>query len=474
LEEIAEHKYTRSILELLHTGISIMDAEGYFLYSNKAFLEMFDLPNDVRGKHVCDFFLTGEQGVMAAIRTRKMNMHSSITTGHAQGASFRYPVMDQEGKLLGIIIESISTKIDKEKLLTLLDTLRNLEKKVEYFDQRAHATRGTLYSFDDFIGESDVMEAMKQRGRHFARSDEPILLLGESGTGKELIAQALHSASPRAEKPFVTVNCAALPPDLMDTELFGYGTGAFTGAKSGGMQGKFELADKGTILLDEIGDIPLPLQAKLLRVLETGEIQKIAYPKPLQSDFRLIAATNKNLAQLVNEGRFREDLYHRLNILELTIAPLREHTTDIPLLTRNFILHIVGFKRAREIIISNELYRVFGLHPWGGNVRELKNVLTFALLSLDPSENILKLCHLPESFLRELHNDSHEVDDGIISGISNLTKAGASAERTTLMRVLTSTQYNKTRAAHVLGISRNKLYKKMREFGLHQCGVLPS
>ena len=422
-----------------------MDAKGYFLYSNKAFLEMFDLPNDVRGKHVCDFFLTGEQGVMAAIRTRKMNMHSSITTGNAQGISFRYPVMDKEGKLLGIIIESISTKIGKEKLLTLLETIRNLENKVEYFDQRAHTKRGALYTFDDIIGESEVMEAMKERGRRFARSNEPILLSGESGTGKELIAQALHSASPRAEKPFVAVNCAALPSDLMDAELFGYGTGAFTGAKSGGMQGKFELADKGTIFLDEIGEIPLLLQAKLLRVLETGEIQKIAYPKPLQSDFRLIAATNKNLAQLVNEGMFREDLYHRLNTLELTISPLRERTSDIPLLIRHILMHIVGYKRAREIRISNELYRVFGLHPWRGNVRELKNVLTFALFSLDSDDNVLKLCHLPENFLRELHNDSHErephndshevalhhnsheVEDGIISGISDLTKAGASA-----------------------------------------------
>ena len=458
LEEIAEHESTRSVLELLHTGISIMDAKGYFLYSNKAFLEMFDLPNDVRGKHVCDFFLTGEQGVMAAIRTRKMNMHSSITTGNEQGVSFRYPVMDKEGKLLGIIIESVSTKIGKEKLLTLLDTIRNLENKVEYFDQRAHAKRGGLYTFDDLVGESEVMEAMKERGRRFARSNEPILLLGESGTGKELIAQALHCASPRAEKSFVAVNCAALPSDLMDAELFGYGKGAFTGAKSGGMQGKFELADKGTIFLDEIGDIPLLLQAKLLRVLESGEIQKIAYPKPLQSDFRLIAATNKNLAQLVNEGVFREDLYHRLNTLEFTIPPLRERISDVPLLTRHFVMNIVGYKRAREIHISNELYRVFGLHPWRGNVRELKNVLTFALLSLDSDDHVLQPRHLPQNFLRELHpdghevhNDSHEVDDGIVSEISDLTKAGASAERTTLMRVLASTQYNKTLAARILG-----------------------
>ncbi|MEA4858167.1 MAG: sigma 54-interacting transcriptional regulator [Solidesulfovibrio sp.] len=465
LEDLAGSAYT-SVFELLHTGISIMSAEGYFLYSNKAFLEMFNLPADVYGKHVSDFFLTAEQGVMTTIRTRKMTICSSVTNNNAQGVSFRYPLLDDNGKLLGVIIESISTSIDKEKLLSLLETVRNLEEKVDYFERKSQKKPGMLYTFDSIVGESDPMEAMKKRGRRFARSNEPILLFGESGTGKELIAQALHSSSERAGKPFVTVNCAALPHDLMESELFGYGTGAFTGAKSGGMKGKFELADKGTIFLDEIGETSMPMQAKLLRVLESGEIQKIAHSGRLHSDFRLIAATNKNLAQLVEEGTFREDLYHRLNILELDIPPLRERISDIPLLTRHFIGQIMGHKRAREIHISNELYRVFGIYPWRGNVRELKNVLTSALYTLEGDGDILTLRHLPERFLRELRSDRPESREELPLEAPDLAKAGAQAERKTLMSVLASTEYNKTLAARVLGISRNKLYKKMRDLGL--------
>ena len=170
---------------------------------------------------------------------------------------------------------------------------------------------------------------MRCLGRRFAFSQEPILVCGESGTGKELVAQALHMASQRSDRPFVTVNCAALPPELMESELFGYETGAFTGAKVGGVKGKFEMADTGTIFLDEIGELPLPMQAKLLRVLETGEIQKIAHKGQLHSDFRLIGATNRNLAEMVRQGQFREDLYHRLSVFELDIPPLRDRVSDI-------------------------------------------------------------------------------------------------------------------------------------------------
>jgi transcriptional regulator with PAS, ATPase and Fis domain len=458
LENLAVSQHT-AIFELLHTGISILDREGYFLYASKAFLEMFGLP-DIRGKHVSDFFLTAEQGVMKTIRTRKATINSSVTKDNAQGVSFRYPVLDADNNLLGVIIESISTSIGKDALLGLQETIRHLEEKTNYLEGKSHKKPGLLYTFENIIGESVVMESMKKRGSRFARSDEPILLSGESGTGKDIIAQALHSASPRASNPFVTVNCAALPQDLMESELFGYGGGAFTGAKSGGMKGKFELADTGTIFLDEIGELSLPMQAKLLRVLESGEIQKIAHPGTIHSNFRLIAATNRNLAQFVETGSFREDLYHRLSILELNIPPLRERASDIPLLTRGFIELSVGPKRAREIHVSNELYQVFSRYPWKGNVRELKNVLTFALYSLEDEGGVLTIQHLPDRFLRELRNTVSE-DDAL-----NLTQAGALAERKTLLSVLESVENNKARAARILGISRNTLYRKIRSLGL--------
>lgn len=469
LERLAGSAHA-GVFDLLHTGIALVSKEGTFLYCNKSFSEMFNLPSNIRGRYVSEFFLTAEQGAMATIRTRQITINSSVTKDNSLGVSLRYPLLDDEGNLFGVIIESISTSIDKDKLLVLSETIRSLEERAGYFERQSQRKPGLLHTFESIVGESDTMQAMKKRGRRFAQTNEPILLTGESGTGKELIAQALHSSSPRYGKPFVTVNCAALPHELMESELFGYETGAFTGAKPGGMKGKFELADKGTIFLDEIGELPVSLQAKLLRVLESGEIQKIAHLGRLHSDFRLIAATNKNLAKLVDAGQFREDLYHRLTILELSVPSLRERTSDIPLLTRYFIEQIVGYERAREIRISNELYRAFGVYPWRGNIRELKNVLTYAMYAVEGDEDrsgTLSLKHLPDRFLRELESEPLIAREEDPPEEPSLAKAGAQAERKALLAVLASTKYNKTLAARVLGISRNKLYKKMRDFGLH-------
>ena len=378
-EKIAE-SVNVGIFDLLHTGIALMSATGNFLYCNKAFLEMFNLPKDVIGQHITEYFLTGEQGVMSSIRTRKMVVCSSLTTTNAQGISFRYPLMDRSGKLRG----------------------------------------------------------------------------------------ALHMASPRADKPFVTVNCAALPQELMESELFGYDAGAFTGAKAGGLPGKFEMANTGTIFLDEIGELPLAVQAKLLRVLESGEIQKIAHRGRLHSDFRLIGATNKNLAELVKNGQFREDLYHRLNIFELIIPPLRERLDDIPILTRYFIEQSVGHKRARDIQVAREVFRAFSQYPWHGNIRELKNVLTYALYTL-AGANTLGIEHLPMRFLKELKLSSSVESHPAAPEApkrQKLSEASAEAEKQALTSALIGSRYNKTLAAQTLGISRNKLYKKLREYNL--------
>ena len=458
------------VFELLHTGIALLCPKGFFLYANEAFVEMFGLPVDIRGKHVSDFFLTAEQGAMTTIRTRKMTLCSSITKDNAQGVSFRYPLLDAKGKqLLGVVIESISSSIDKNKLMALLDTVKNLEEKAGYYERKTQKRPGMLHTFDSIIGESEAMLHMKILGRRFANSMEPILLFGESGTGKELIAQAIHSSSDRVGNPFVTVNCAALPHDLMESELFGYKAGSFTGANSDGMKGKFELADKGTVFLDEIGELPMSMQAKLLRVLESGEIQKIGHTGQLHSDFRLVAASNRNLTSLVAAGTFREDLYHRLNILELSIPPLRERRSDIPLLAHHFIEGALGTKQAKKVQLSAELCRVFNVYPWRGNIRELKNIITYALYSLEEGNDMLAVRHLPERFMHELRvtpqTDSHEEYQAESS--QDLAKAGANAERKVIQTVLASTRYNKTLAAQVLGISRNKLYKKMRDFGLH-------
>lgn len=465
VEDLAQSQSTK-VFEFLHTGIALLSVQGVFLYSNKAFMDMFGFTESIVGKHVSELFLTSEQGVMKTIRTREMTVCSSITSDNSQGVSFRYPILNENKELLGVVIEAIPVNIDKDKLLNLLGTIRNLEEKADYLEYKMLKKPGMLYTFDSIVGESEAMLEMKKAGRRFARSTEHILLFGESGTGKELVSQALHSASARATKPFVTVNCAALPQELIESELFGYEAGSFTGAKTTGMKGKFELADTGTIFLDEIGDLPLPMQAKLLRVLESGEVQKIGYSGRLHADFRLIAASNKNLPDLVEAGSFREDLYHRLNIFELVVPPLRERICDIPLLVRHFMDASLGRKRSRELGVSNEVYRIFSRYPWRGNVRELRNVLTFALYDMADEEKILSVQHLPARFLREAGNEGLKTVAKDQRETRKLAQASAEAERKALLAALASTKNNKTLAAHLLGISRNKLYKKMRDFNL--------
>lgn len=472
------------LFDLLHTGVALLSKKGVFLYCNKAFLEMFGFSNDVIGKSVTDVFITGERGVMDVIRTEKPVISSSLTVKNERGISFRYPIHSSNGELCGVVIESIPLSLGKEKLQMLMDTIHNLEEAAQHFEQARSKHVGRLFTFADIVGESAALMNMKQLGQRFAQSNEPILLWGESGSGKELAAQALHMASPRAGKPFVAVNCAALPPDLIESELFGYDAGAFTGARSGGLVGKFEIANGGTLFLDEIGELPLFVQAKLLRVLETGEIQKIAHRGPLFSNFRLIGATNRNLQQMVGEGKFREDLYHRINIFEIRIPPLRDRLEDLPLLVRYFVEQILGGSRAKDFYVSREVFALFNRYQWPGNIRELKNVLTYSLYSLPPEANVLTSSGLPVRFVKaldsasasrtELKSAEEHVQQAQAAAIAypstaqdkRLSEVSAQAEKEAIEQALIKYHYNKSLVAKFLGISRNKLYKKLHDYNL--------
>lgn len=281
----------------------------------------------------------------------------------------------------------------------------------------------------------------------------------------------------------------------MEAELFGYESGAFTGARSGGIKGKFELANQGTIFWDEIGELPLGMQAKLLRVLESGEIQKLAHKGFLHSDFRLVAATNRNLADCVREGTFRQDLYHRLNILEISIPPLRERLDDIPILCAHFIEQHVGPQRGASIQISPELYRTLRQSAWPGNIRELKNILTFAIFNLEEGEHILTPAHLPQRFLAAINHDAavpesaapappcrdqapkreqapevpplHGVKENVSeAAVQSISAARNDTEIRVLQEAMKKAKYNKCAAAKLLGISRSHLYRKLKQLGL--------
>jgi transcriptional regulator with GAF, ATPase, and Fis domain len=297
-----------------------------------------------------------------------------------------------------------------------------------------------------------------------------VLISGESGTGKELIARAIHRLSPRADKPFIKVNCAAIPAELIESELFGYERGAFTGAQ-GRKKGMFELANEGTLFLDEIGDMSASAQAKVLRALQSGEISRVGSEKAIAVDVRVVAATNKDLEVEVKEGRFREDLFFRLNVVPIVSPPLRERKSDIPLLAKGFLRDFCLDNGVRNKPIDDEVLEALAERPWPGNVRELRNVVErMAILSGDR----ITLDDLPaEGVLSQERRDSAPPSD-FPSAISEsgerltLREYRSRAEKEYILQTLDEVGWNISKAATVLGVERTNLHKKMRSYGIRR------
>jgi transcriptional regulator with PAS, ATPase and Fis domain len=296
--------------------------------------------------------------------------------------------------------------------------------------------------------------------RRFADKHSSVLITGESGTGKEIFAHAIHHASPRKDGPFIRINCSCFPPQLLESELFGYEGGAFTGAKREGKPGKFELAYKGTIFLDEIGDLPLEIQPKLLRVLEEREVWRLGGTTPRRTDFRIIASTNKNLEEMVKVDRFREDLYFRLNVLVLYIPPLRDRKEDISLLSRSLLAEL-NSELGTNFEISNGTLEALKSYDWPGNVRELRNVLERAIAIAEKGS--IELENLP---LHLLHTADHlaQAEGRNTEGLLGLTLG--KTEYDLLTKILKTTGGNKTLSARLLGISRTSLYEKLNKYGI--------
>jgi len=446
------------ILDLAHIGVLITDRQGNIKYLNPTFAMMFDMTIETAlTRKISDYFPNSK--LMKVMETGIPDKAVEFSYKGQSALINRYPITDQ-GTITGGFIEVYFRDI--KELDKLMRTMSNLQRKVMYYKRKSQGLPGALYTFDDIIGQSTAMKAFKKLGKQFARSSIPVLIMGESGAGKELVAHAIHSAGSRAGEAFVRVNCAAIPKDLLESELFGFEEGTFTGAKSGGRVGKFELADRGTIFLDEIGELPLDMQAKLLRVLENGEIQKIGTSEVVFSDFRLIAATNKNLAASVAAGAFREDLYHRLHILVLTIPPLRDRPEDIPMLAQHLLATTKDKPPNLEITFANEVLQLLQAYPWPGNIRELRNVLSFAVFSLDEGQTEIRLRNLPPYMLKNqvlMVTRQRTV-------VSPLNQAREKSEKDALMFALEKADQNKARAAKLLGISRNEIYRKMRKYGL--------
>ena len=315
----------------------------------------------------------------------------------------------------------------------------------------------TRYTFDSIYGSSPVLLELKKTALKAAALDAPVLITGESGTGKEMFAQSIHDAGRRGTAPFIRINCAAIPRELFETELLGYEKGAFTGALSQGKPGKFELANKGTIFLDEISELPLEMQPKLLRVLEERELERIGGNRLIKTDFRLICATNQDLDDMLAQRRFREDLFYRINVIRLNIPPLRERREDIIPIAYRLLEKITENGDGTKFEISPLAKEILLKHNWPGNVRELHNALNRALSAMDG--NIIQPWDLP----LPLSHCRSRLDEG---DTVILKKAMDRVERESLQQAMAATNNNKAQAARMLGIHRTVLYKKLKKYGL--------
>jgi DNA-binding NtrC family response regulator len=356
--------------------------------------------------------------------------------------------------------------LDRDRVLV---TVRNalttwqLQREVEQL-------RANVEQRYEMIGESPVMRGLFAQIEKIAPTTGRVLITGESGTGKELIARAIHRLSPRADKPFIKVNCAAIPAELIESELFGYERGAFTGAQ-GRKKGMFELANEGTIFLDEIGDMSASAQAKVLRALQSGEISRVGSEKAIAVDVRVLAATNKDLEIEVKEGRFREDLYFRLNVVPIVCPPLRERRMDIPALAKGFLREFSVANGLREKPIDDEVLEALADRPWPGNVRELRNVVErMAILSGDR----ITIDDLPEEGVlsegrRELAPPSSLPSPRMGTGERlTLREHRSRAEKEYILQTLEEVGWNISRAATILGVERTNLHKKMRSYGIRR------
>ncbi len=443
------------VFESIYNGVMVTDAEGIITHFNKPYGQFLGLdPVDQIGKHCTEVVENTRMHIVAKTGKAEINQTQRI-----KGQSMvvqRIPIK-KDGQVIAVFGQVMFK--DVKDVTNLANRLSLLESKVKHYEEELINLRSTRYTFDSIVGSSRVIRELKKEALKASVNQFPVLITGDSGTGKELFAQAIHHASPRKLYPFVRINCSAIPKDLLESELFGYEKGAFTGAKSEGKPGKFEIANQGTVFLDEIGDLPLVMQPKLLRVVEEKEFERVGGTKIIRSDFRVIAATNQDLEDMLADERFRKDLFYRLNVIPLHIPPLRERKSDIVPLAQHFLKQMAKEANLSEISLDNDAAAALKKYTWPGNVRELLNVLERALSSIEG--DIIHLGDLPfyvSRMQKKLPEQNQSTMD--FKGVQ------ARAERDAIQYALKETRHNKAQAAKLLGIHRTLLYKKMKKYNI--------
>lgn len=441
------YNYMESIIDNVEKGIMIVDKQGKITNINKFGVDIFQKEKEFLIKEDIYHIVPNLGNILDELNNDNSTIIKEVKISHSSNYKTE------------LVFKGIT---HKDQVIGMVITMSNMK---ENYDIKS--ATGAFLTFNDIIGESAAIKNVVTNSKIIANSPSTVLIQGESGTGKEVLAQAMHNYSLRRNKKFVAINCGAIPNNIIESELFGYEDGTFTGAKKGGKPGKFEVANGGTIFLDEIGEMPLDMQVNLLRVLQESRVTRLGGSTEIPIDVRVIAATNKNLKEEVNKGNFREDLYYRLCVIPITLPPLRERKDDVQKLMEYF-LTIKSFKLNKPIPkINDELYSNLLSYSWPGNIRQLENYIenivnlegniSFNLWDEEPkkdfnNENIYK-CNVNENNNQLCENENNNLNLNFL-------------ERKTIEKAILKFGNNMTKTAKELGISRNTLYLKIKKYGI--------
>ncbi|MFB4168331.1 sigma-54 interaction domain-containing protein [Virgibacillus sp. JSM 102003] len=445
-EEIFE-----TVFENAYHCFVVVDGDGFITYMNNTYCDFLETnKQEVIGRHVTDVIENSRMHIVAKSGKDEIADLQYIRGNHM--IANRIPVRS-EGEVVGAVGTVLFR--DTKEWKKMNSHIKDLLLELEHYRSQLKNQHGTTYSLHDIVSSSQQMNELKNKIKKVSPGDVSVLLRGESGTGKELFAHSIHHLSERSGKPFIKVNCAAIPEHLLESELFGYKEGAFTGAKKGGKLGKFQLANGGTVFLDEIGDMPLSAQVKILRVLQEGEVEALGANDTQKIDVRIIAATNQSLEKLIEEQRFRDDLFYRINVVQIQIPPLRERTEDLRVLSKYILTKVTERSGKRVIDFDQSVLDCFMTYQWPGNIRELENVIESAV-HLTNTE-MIKLKDLPDHIRPNSNFLQH---NGTLKEILNHT------EKQTIERTLKKANGDKLKAAKLLGIGKSKLYDKIKKYGI--------
>lgn len=457
--DIDYRKLVETIMDELEYA-TLIDDQCRVIYMSKNYYEgVYGLKReDVIGKHI--FEIVPDSRIPAILKGGKkvLGEYYHLPNGVDSFAN-RFPIRIDDNRT-GLFAEAVIYGM--EDVVKMNQIVEQLRAENSVLKDQLHAKKDSENALSAIIGVSKSTQQAKELVKQFADSNLAILITGETGTGKEVYANAIHNLSRRRNERFVKINCAAIPENLLESELFGYEKGAFTGASNKGKIGKFELANGGTILLDEIGDMPLSLQAKLLRVLQEQKLERVGGVISIPIDVRIICTTNRDLKQYVKEGKFRSDLYYRINTVEIRLAPLRERPEDIQPLCKFFVKKI---NEENGVGITGMHKTAAGLleeYAWEGNVRELQHVLERACVAAGAGDLTVQDFHfLLERILQNQSSNGDEVDR-----VASLADTSARAERSAIIKALVLNNGNKSEAARALGINRQALYQKIKKYNI--------